>query len=110
MNVKQLLEDLNFRLVTEETDTDKEITGLYYGDLLSWVMSRANQGNAWVTVQTHANIIAVATLIEMSCIIIPESIEIEEDTIARANQENMTILSTDLNAYEIFCKLHELGL
>jgi len=110
MKVRDLIEKLNFRLITEETTLDKEITGLYCGDLLSWVMSRAKQGNAWITVQTHVNIIAVATLVEMSCIIIPESIEIDPETISRANQENITIISTNLNAYEIFCKIYELGL
>jgi serine kinase of HPr protein (carbohydrate metabolism regulator) len=110
MNVKDLVEKLDFQLVTQEHDTiDKEITGLYYGDLLSWVMSHAKQGNAWITVQTHANTIAVATLIEMSCIIIPESIEIDTDTIHKANEENIPILSTHLNCYEIFCKIYELG-
>ena len=110
MYVEDLIEKLDFKLVTKGTTLSKQITGLYYGDLLSWVMSRAKQGNAWITVQTHVNTIAVATLIEMSCIIIPESIEIDHDTINRANQEDITILSTNLDAYQIFCKIYEAGL
>lgn len=110
MQVKEIVEKLNFKLITEEGEISKEIKGLYCCDLLSWVMSHAKQGDAWITVQTHMNIVAVASLLELSCIIVPENIEVEEDTIEKANEENIPILVTDLSSYEIFCKMYELGL
>ncbi|QXM05743.1 DRTGG domain-containing protein [Crassaminicella indica] len=110
MQVKNLIEKENFKLITNDKDISKEIKGLYCCDLLSWVMSHAKAGDAWITVQTHMNIVAVASLLDISCIIIPESIEIDKETIDKANEENIPILSTNLNSYEIFCKMHELGL
>ncbi|WZL74679.1 DRTGG domain-containing protein [Clostridiaceae bacterium 35-E11] len=110
MQVKEMAEKLNFRLMTKESEISKEIKGLYCCDLLSWVMAHAKQGDAWITVQTHMNIVAVASLLELSCIIIPENIEVEEDTIEKANEENIPILTTELSSYQIFCKMYELGL
>lgn len=81
---------------------DKDLTGIYYGDLLSWVMAHAKENEAWVTVQTHVNIVAVASLLNLSAIIIPEEIEVDEETINKANSMDIPILSTNLNAYEIF--------
>jgi serine kinase of HPr protein (carbohydrate metabolism regulator) len=110
MKVKDLIEKLNFKLVATETNTDREIKGLHYGDLLSWVMAHAKQGDAWVTIQTHINVVAVASLIDISCIIIPESIAIDQDTIEKANKVDIPILSTDLDTYKIFCGIYEMGL
>ena len=73
-------------------------------------MSHAKQGDAWITVQTHMNIVAIASLLEIGCIIIPEGIEIDADTIEKANEENILIISTQLNSYEIFKKLYQAGL
>ena len=107
MKVKDLIEKENFNLVTDRKTSDKAICGVYCCDLLSFVMSHASTKNVWITVQTHMNIIAVASLLELGCIIIPESIEIEQETIDRANEEDIPILSTTLNTYQIFCVLYE---
>jgi len=77
------------------------VNGIYVGDLLSRVMSKASKGNAWVTVHTHLSIVAVAVFAGISCIVIPEGIEVEEATIKKASLEGIPILSTDLTAYEI---------
>ncbi len=110
MYLNEMIDNNDFNLVTSEVSLDKKIEGLYCCDLLSWVMSHAKQGNAWITVQTHINIVAVASLIEISCIIIPEGIEVDLETVERANEENIAIVKTHLNSYEIFCKLYELGI
>lgn len=110
LSVRNLVNDLGFKLMTHSTNLNKEITGVYCCDLLSWVMSHAKRGDVWITVQTHTNIVAVASLLEIGCIIIPEGIEIDEETIEKANEEGINILSTTLNNYEIFLKLYELGL
>ena len=110
MKVKDFSEKLNFTVLTGEISLDKEISGMYVCDLLSWVMSHANKGNAWITVLTHLNTVAVALLTEISCIIVPESILVEEATIKKAQQEGIVILSTKLTTYEICSKSHELGI
>lgn len=110
MQLKEIIDHVNFSLATTNSDLNKNIEGLYCCDLLSWVMSHAKQGHAWITVQTHINIVAVASLLEISCIIIPEGIKIDAETIVKAEEENIAIIKTNLNSYEIFCKLHEMGL
>lgn len=110
MKVKDLFEMSEFNLVTPGVEGEQEITGGYSGDLLSWVMSHAQKGNLWITVQTHGNIIAIASLLELSCIIVPENITIEEDTIEKAMNENIPILQSNLNSFEIANLLYERGI
>ncbi|MFZ7120967.1 MAG: DRTGG domain-containing protein [Eubacteriaceae bacterium] len=101
MKIKDLIQTRKFTLLNEVTSLDKEIESIYICDLLSWVMSHAGNKCAWITVQTHANIVAVALLLEMACIIIPEGIKLEETTIVKAIEEDIPIISTKLNSYEI---------
>lgn len=108
MKVEEFAEKLGMKLFTGPEWPDKEFTGVYVCDLLSWVMSHADKGNAWITVHTHLNIVAVALLTEISCIIVPEGISVEDATIKRAVQEGVVILGTDMVAYEVCCKAYEL--
>ena len=110
MKVRDLADMGEFTLVTEEVSLDKTITSGYCGDLLSWVMANAKKGNLWITVQTHVNIITIATLLELSCIIIPEDIHVEPETIERAQEEDVAILKSHLNSFEIVRLLIERGL
>ncbi|SKC64353.1 DRTGG domain-containing protein [Maledivibacter halophilus] len=110
MFVKDIKDKFNFKLLTGDTGLEKEVKGLYCSDLLSWVMSHAKDGNAWITVQTHINIVAIASLLNLSCIIVPESIDVEEDTITKANEENIAIFSTELDTFKIFVKFYEAGM
>lgn len=87
---------------------DREVTGAYACDLLSRVMAGCREGDAWITVQTHLNVIAVATLSEPSCIIIPEGIKVQEETIRKAGEGNIALLASEMKAYEICWKIHRL--
>ncbi len=73
-------------------------------------MSHAQKGNAWVTVMTHANVIAVASLLDLACIIVPEEIEMDKDALKKADEEGIPVLSTTLNAYEIAVELSKMDL
>lgn len=106
MLISELLKDQDFKLLTDKLD-DTEITGLYCGDLLSWVMSHAEAGDLWCTVLTHVNIVAIASLLKLSCIVICEDAPIEKETIVKANQENINILITKLKSTEVIKKLVE---
>jgi len=108
MKVAEFASKLNMRILTGETGLDREIRGVYTCDLLSWVISHARKDDAWITVHTNLNIVAVALLAEISCIIIPEDISVEEATLKRACQEGIPILSTGMNAFEICCRAGEL--
>ncbi|NSW89159.1 MAG: AraC family transcriptional regulator [Firmicutes bacterium] len=96
------------RVLTGDKGLEREITGVYVCDLLSWVMSHANKGDAWITVQTHLNTVAVAVLLEIPCIIVPEGIKVEEATIKKASEENIVVLSSEMSAYEICWRAHEI--
>ncbi len=108
--VKDLIDKYDFRIVAGDEHVNREIGGLYCCDLLSWVMSHGKQHDAWITVQTHTNIVAVAALLDIGCIIVPENISIEKETIDKAIEEGVVILCTPMSAYNIFCCFHDLGL
>ena len=109
MTIEKLAERIGANVATQNVDLSREITSGYTCDLLSWVMAHGREGMAWITVQTHMNVIAVATLHDMSCVIIPEGIKVEDDVIAKADEEGIAILTSFLTAYDISGKMHACG-
>ena len=101
MKVQELVEKLNLKVLAGEKGLDREIDGCYISDLLSDVMGNAMEGNIWITLQTHKNVMAVASLKEMSCIILVKDLGANEDTINQANEEELPILQTSLPTFEI---------
>ena len=89
---------------------DREVEGVYIGDLLSWVMGRAQADNVWLTIMSNLNIVAVATLSDVSCIILCEGVTLEEAVKNTAEAKGVNILATDKTAYETAKRLAELGL
>lgn len=79
---------------------EREIDGVYIGDLLSWVMGRASSGDAWITIMSNVNILAVASLADVSCIILAEGVSIEEDVLETAKQKGINILSSNVSIYD----------
>lgn len=110
MNISALSEKIEAVIVTRSADTLREISSGYTCDLLSWVMAHGREGMAWITVQTHMNVIAVATLHDMACVIIPEGIKVENDVIEKADEEGICILTSPLTAYEISGRMHDSGI
>ena len=96
--------------MTPEASKDLTVSCGYTCDLLSWVMAHGAAGMAWVTVQTHMNVIAVASLMEMAAVIIPEGIEMEAPSLEKAKDEGINVLQTKLTAYEICARLAGAGL
>lgn len=110
MLVKDAGEKMGLKLLAGKAGTDRELTGVYICDLLSWVMAHGNKGDAWITVQTHSNIIAVAALLELSCIILPEEVEVEEDTLQKAEDEGVAVYQSSISAYGIAKELYKMGI
>lgn len=81
-------------------DADREIKGVYIGDLLSWVMSSAEAENAWITIMSNINVIAVASLTDVSCVILAEGVTLEDSVIKEAEKKGVNILSISKSAYE----------
>ncbi len=82
-------------------EPDRDINGVYMGDLLSWVMGRAKENNAWITIMSNSNTVAVASLADVSCVILAEGVTLEDSIIETAKQNNINIFSTTLTAYEV---------
>jgi len=108
MNVKEFAEKLDMVILTGDKGLDKEIKKVYACDLLSWVMSHATKNDAWVTVLNHVNIVAVAVLLEIPCIILPEGVDIEENTLKKAIDNDIAILKSNMDTYEICWRAHEI--
>ena len=99
MTVKTLCDELGWTVLTEG-DLSREINGCYCGDLLSWVMSKAQDGDCWLTVMGNINAVAVAVLTDCACIVLTENAALDDEAKARAEQQDVTILTTGLNAYQ----------
>ena len=100
MKLEEFAKKLGMKIIVSG-DLKREIKGLYVCDLLSHVMGKAKADFGWITVQTNINIVAVAQLTDVSCIIIPEDIKLEEDTAEKAIEQDITILSSESSAVEI---------
>ncbi len=108
MKLKEIIEKLQLKVLISPENFDLEVTGGYTSDLLSDVIANSKQGNLWITLQTHQNIIAVAKLKDLTGIIIVNNREPDEDTIGKAKEENMPLLCSEEMAFEISGKLYEL--
>lgn len=86
-------------------DGDREIDGAYVGDLLSWVMGRAQMDNAWITIMTNVNVIAVASLADTSCVILAEGVAMPDELIQTAKDKDINILGSSEPIYETAIKL-----
>ena len=110
MTLKEIVEKLGMRVEAAEKSLDREVTGGYMSDLLSDVMANSKVGDVWITLQVHPNIIAVATLKELAGIIIVQGRKPEKETIEKAQSENIPILVSDLQAFEIAGRLYQMGI
>ena len=99
MTVKALA-DLELFTPIILSEPERDISGVYIGDLLSWVMGRAESGNAWITIMSNLNILAVASLADTSCIILAEGVKLEEEVIETAKQKNINIISAHCSIYD----------
>ena len=105
MTVNDIMKSLDLKTVNL-ADGQREVTGGYVGDLLSWVMGRAVSGNAWVTIMTNVNVLAVASLTDAACVIIAEGSAIDEVVVNKAVEQNITLLSTELPVFDAVLKVY----
>ena len=84
---------------------DRVVDGAYVGDLLSWVMGRAKEANAWITIMSNQNVIAVASLADVSCVILAEGTVPDDALCALANDKEINLIKSELPIYETAKKL-----
>jgi serine kinase of HPr protein (carbohydrate metabolism regulator) len=111
MTLQDIIDQLDLQVLTQHNNYNLTIPQSgYVSDLLSCVMAGAQNGGIWITVQSHANIIAIASLLELSAIIITENAQPEHATIAKANEQDVVLLSSSLPSYIVAGRLWEMGL
>jgi len=108
ISLETIVKQLGLEIVVGKELLKKEVSGCYCGDLLSDVMANSKEGDLWITIQTHQNIVAVAVLKEHSGIIIAGGKEPDPETIEKAQKEGICILRANQNAFEISGMLYEI--
>ncbi|MDD2521263.1 MAG: DRTGG domain-containing protein [Anaerolineaceae bacterium] len=111
MDLKTIIENIDLILLTEERDFSCiPVHSAYMSDLLSCVMTGAKPHSVWITLIANINIVAVASLLDISAIIITEDAQPDQETIDRANMEEIVLLSTEASSYTVAGKLWEMGI
>jgi predicted transcriptional regulator len=109
MKVEDLVRSLAMEVKAGNDQLHQEVTGGYAGDLLSDVIAHSVRGNVWVTIQTHPNIIAVASMKELSAIILAGGREPDPETLQKAGEEGIPLLISLLPAFELIGNLYQAG-
>lgn len=110
MTLEQIVSTLRLRVLTGQAALRREVSGGYASDLLSCVMARARQGNIWVTLQGHANVVAVASLLSLAGVIVTEGVEPDEATCQKAESEGVVLLSSPQTTFAVVAELARLGI
>ena len=110
MTIREMIEQAELEVRTADDQLDVEVTGGYAGDLISAAMANAKEGHVWITWHGHPNIVAAALVTKLSAIILVCGREPEEETIRKAEQEQLPILLSKLPAFELIGKLHGMGI
>ncbi len=100
MTVNSLIEKLDLEILNL-AEGEREITGGYAGDLLSWVMGKAESGDMWVTIMTNINVVAVASLVDVACVVIADKAEVSADVIEKAKAQGINLLRSSRSAYQL---------
>jgi len=110
VKLSEIMQRLQLEVRAGGGSLSHEVNGGYASDLLSDVIANAQEGDLWVTLQTHQNIIAVASMKELAGIVLVNAREPEVDTLEKAKEENVPLLVSPLPAFELIGRLHKLGL
>ena len=108
MTVQQMKESLSLKLLAGEEGLSRQVTGCYIGDLLSWVMGRAQEGDAWLTVMGNVSALAVASLADTACIILTENAWLDQEAKEKAQEQGICVLGTEENSYQLALKIGRL--
>lgn len=108
MTVQELVDTLGLTVFSGKENLNREIKGGYTSDLLSDVMGHAAEGQIWITLQTHKNVLAIASLKELSAILLVKGSAPEDDMLAQAAEEGIPVLGTNEQTFEMTGKVYQL--
>lgn len=106
MKVSELVEKFGLKVFAGEAGLGNEISGGYVSDLLSDVMGFAAENQVWLTLQTHQNIMAIASLKDLAAIILVKGLQPDPETVAHSEEEGIPLLGTDLGTFEMAGKIY----
>jgi len=107
LNVNDIINELGLEPILL-ADGEREVTGGYAGDLLSWVMGRANAGDAWVTIMSNMNVAAVAQLADVACVVFAEGVKPDQAAIDAASLHEINLLGSTKGTFELCHEIAEL--
>ncbi len=110
MTINEIVDSLKLDVKAGHSGLEKEVLGGYASDLLSDVIANAKEGDIWVTLQIHQNIVAVAFLNNVAGIIIVGGRKPDADTLSKAEEQGIVVMSSDLTAFQLVGKLYEMGI
>jgi hypothetical protein len=109
VKLTELIQKLNLDVRSAKANLEREVTGGYASDLLSDVIAHSKEGNLWITLQVHQNIVAVASMKDLAGIVLVNGREPEQETIQKAEAENIAIMVTEMPTFELVGRLYSLG-
>jgi serine kinase of HPr protein (carbohydrate metabolism regulator) len=109
VKLSELIQNLNLSVRSAQENLEREVTGGYASDLLSDVLAHSREGDLWITLQVHQNIVAVASMKDLAGIILVNGREPEQETIEKAETEDIAIMVSELSAFELVGRLYGLG-
>jgi predicted transcriptional regulator len=83
MTVNNIVDKLGLTVIGGEKGMDRVVKGGYVSDLLSDVMGNASEGDVWATLQTHKNVMAVASLKELAAVVLVKGFKPDDDMLAQ---------------------------
>jgi hypothetical protein len=110
MKLTELIQKLNLSVRSAKGSLEREVTGGYASDLLSDVLANSKEGNIWITLQIHQNIVGVASMKDLAGIILVNSREPESETLEKAEAEKVPIMVTEMPTFELIGMLYSLGI
>jgi len=109
MKLTELIQKLNLSVRSAKGNLEREVTGGYASDLLSDVLANSKEGNIWITLQIHQNIVGVASMKDIAGIILVNSREPESETLEKAEAEKVPIMVSEMPTFELIGVLYSLG-
>lgn len=107
MKVSELVDKLGLKVFAGHGGLDHPVAGAYVSDLLSDVMGCATENQVWITLQTHQNVMAIASLKDLAAVLVVKGFDPDPETIAHSNEEEIPLLGTHLQTFEIAGKIYQ---
>jgi predicted transcriptional regulator len=110
MNIKQLTDIANGKLLTPDVDLNREIKGGCGADLMSDVLASIQPEAVLMTGLCNPQVVRTAIMADVSAIVIVRGKTPPVETIRLAVEENIPLISTPFGMFELCGRLFEAGI